>query len=191
MEMDQAAEEILDFWLDQVGEKGWFEPTDGLDAQIRERFASTWERARRGELDCWSCAPRSCLALLILLDQFPRNMFRGDGRSFASDDKALAIATRAIRKGFDRAVEPRERVFFYLPFTHSESVANQEKAMRLTLLSAGDAEQIRHSRAHRAIIRQFGRFPYRNAALGRRTTPGEAAFLEAGGYRLAYEQAAG
>ncbi len=189
--MDQTAEDILKFWLDEVGEQGWFDPSDGLDDLIRERFGALWERARRGEFDGWTCEPRACLALLILLDQFPRNMFRGDPRSFASDGKALAIATRAIRRGFDRRVGGRERPFFYLPFTHSESVANQEKGMRLTLLSAGDPEQVRHSRAHRAVIRQFGRFPYRNAALGRRSTPEEAAFLEAGGYRLAYGQAAG
>lgn len=188
--MYQAAEDILKFWLEEVGEKGWFASDARVDDLIRERFGSLWEQARRGEFDRWSCEPRSCLALLILLDQFPRNMFRGDPRSFASDGKALSIATRAVFRGFDLRIDKPERQFFYLPFMHSETVANQERGMRLILLNIGDPEHVRHARAHRAVIRKFGRFPYRNAALGRRTTPPEAAFLDAGGYRLAYEEAA-
>lgn len=182
--------DIITFWR-SAGPDKWYAKDDAFDQELRDRFMSTWEAARDGKLTAWQDSDDGALALLIVLDQFPRNMFRGDPRSFASDGKALAIATRAIRRGFDRRVGGRERPFFYLPFTHSESVANQEKGMRLTLLSAGDPEQVRHSRAHRAVIRQFGRFPYRNAALSRRSTPEEAAFLEAGGYRLAYGQAAG
>ncbi len=188
--MYQAAEDILKFWLEEVGEKGWFASDPRVDDLTRERFGALWEQARNGDLDSWSCDPRSCLALLVLLDQFPRNMFRGDPRSFATDGKAISVATRAIRRGFDLRAAKSERQFFYLPFMHSESISNQERGMRLILLNIGDAEQVRHARAHRAVIRKFGRFPYRNAALGRRTTPPEAKFLDAGGYRHAYEEAA-
>lgn len=186
--MHDLAEEILAFWLDEIGPEGWYAPSEALDDSIRDRFAEPWERARRGAFDAWICAPRSCLALIILLDQFPRNMFRGGPLAFASDAKALAVAKRAIRGGLDRQIPLPERQFFYLPLMHSELLANQERCVRQLLLNFGaQDEHLTHARAHREVIRRFGRFPYRNAALARSSTPQERAFLEAGGYRAALE----
>jgi uncharacterized protein (DUF924 family) len=185
--MDKDAEAILDFWLDEVGEKGWYVPDESHDARIRERWQPLWERARAGELNGWRVAPRSTLALLILLDQFPRNMFRGDPRAFATDARALSVAKQAILRGIDQRVPLPERQFFYLPLMHSELRTDQDKSVRLFLLNFGKGESLRHARAHRQVIRTFGRFPYRNAALGRTATAEETGFLTAGGYMAAYE----
>jgi uncharacterized protein (DUF924 family) len=187
--MDARAEEVVTFWLEEVGEKGWYEPGEGLDARIRDRWLPLWEEAKSGALETWRCAPRSTLGLLLLLDQFPRNMFRGDPRSFATDAQARRCAKDAILRGFDRRTPLPERQFFYLPLEHSELIADQDRAVRLMLLNFGrDSEMLRHARAHREIIRRFGRFPFRNAVLGRKSRPEEVAFLEAGGYRAAVEQ---
>lgn len=180
--MDEAAQDILDFWLDEIGPEGWYKSDPALDAGIRDRFMDVWQRGRTGELDVWRCKPEACLALIILLDQFPRNMFRDEARAFASDAKALATAKIAITHGHDRGFEPPVRQFFYLPMMHSEMRSEQERSVRLCLLSFGRNETFRHALAHREVIRRFGRFPYRNAALGRVTTPAEAEFLQAGGY---------
>ena len=187
--MDARAEELVDFWLNDVGEKGWYEQSDALDAQIRDRWLPLWEEARTGALDGWRSAPRSALALLILLDQFPRNMFRGDARAFATDALARRSAKDAILRGFDRRTALPERQFFYMPLEHSELLSEQDRAVRLMLLNFGrDSEMLRHARAHREIIRRFGRFPFRNAVLGRESRPEEVEFLAAGGYRAALEQ---
>ena len=181
--MDATAEELLRFWLDEVGPDGWYRVDEGLDAAIRDRWGALWEVARTGGLAGWKAAPRSWLALIVLLDQFPRNMFRGDARAFASDARALATAKVAILHGRDLKIGLPERQFFYLPLMHSEIQTNQDKCVRLFLTSFGrDDGHVRHARAHREIIRRFGRFPYRNAALGRESTPEEVAFLEGGGY---------
>lgn len=187
--MDARAEELVEFWLDEVGEEGWYEQNDSLDAQIRERWLPLWEEARTGALDAWRCGPRSTLALLVLLDQFPRNMFRGDARAFATDAQARRCARDAVLQGVDQRVPLPERQFFYLPLEHSELPSDQYHAVRLMLMNFGrDSEMLRHARAHREIIRRFGRFPFRNAALGRESRPDEVAFLEAGGYRASLEQ---
>ncbi len=183
--MTVGPEDILAFWIDEVGEAGWYAVDEALDARVRARFQGAWERARAGGLDGWREAARGRLALLILLDQFPRNMFRGDARSFATDARALAVAKQGLRLGHDREVEGPARQFFYLPLMHSETLADQQRSVRLCLLAFGRNENFRHARAHRAVIRRFGRFPYRNAALGRRTTPAEAAWMEGGGYEAA------
>jgi uncharacterized protein (DUF924 family) len=183
--MDGEAQAILDFWLDEVGPKGWYAVDAALDARIRDRFGATWEAARRGERDAWSGAPACCLALVILLDQFPRNMFRGDARAFATDARALAVSKQAIARGFDERMPLPGRTFFYLPLMHSEVLADQDRSVRLFTLAAECAENLRHARAHRAVIRRFGRFPYRNAALGRTTREVERAWLESGGYEAA------
>ncbi|MFO1142501.1 MAG: DUF924 family protein [Amaricoccus sp.] len=181
--MDATAEELLRFWLDEVGPDGWYKVDDALDATIRDRWGALWDVARTGGLAEWKAAPRSCLALLVLLDQFPRNMFRGDARAFASDARALATAKVEILHGRDRKIGLPERQFFYLPLMHSEIKTNQDKSVRLFLMSFGpDDDHVKHARAHREIIRRFGRFPYRNAALGRESTPEEVAFMERGGY---------
>ena len=186
--MDAEAEEVLAFWLDEVGPVGWYQGGEALDATCRERFLATWERGRAGALDAWTCAPRSALGLIVLLDQLPRNMFRGHARSFASDAKARAVAKGAIERGFDAKIEGKARQFFYLPLMHSEVVSDQERAVRLFALRFEDKEQLTHAQAHRWVIRSFGRFPYRNAALGRTTTPAEAEFLAAGGYAAALRE---
>jgi uncharacterized protein (DUF924 family) len=176
---------ILRFWFEEVSPKERFGGPPELDSTIRDRFLALWEEARTGALDTWQTAPRPCLALIVLLDQFPRNMFRGDPRAFATDARALAVAKVAVERGFDRKFEHPKRGVFYLPMLHSERLADQERAIACTLLGGGSAQDLLHARVHRLVIRRFGRFPYRNAALGRKSTAGEEAFLAAGGYRAA------
>ena len=183
--MDTTAQEVLDFWLNEVGSDGWYETNPALDGRIRERYLDLWEAARRGAYRTWICKAESCLALVIVLDQFPRNMFRGDARSFATDPRALAVAKSAIQRGHDKRIDLPERQFFYMPLQHSEVLANQDRGVRQFLLNFGPGELLDHARAHRVIIRRFGRFPFRNAALGRISTPAEEAFLAAGGYQAA------
>jgi uncharacterized protein (DUF924 family) len=188
--MNAAAAEVLDFWLKEVGPDGWYAGGEALDARIRERFHNLWQAGRSGALSDWSCAPESSLALVIVLDQFPRNMFRGDRNAFATDAQALAVAKSAILRDHDRRIDLPQRQFFYMPLLHSEAIADQEKGVRLMLLNFGPGRMLDQARAHRLVIRRFGRFPYRNAALGRRTTAQEEAFLAAGGYRAAVAEVA-
>lgn len=177
-------ETILDFWLHDVGPSGWYRAEDELDAEIRTRFLSAWEDAHAGRRDYWLNGPRGTLAFLILTDQFPRNMFRGDPRSFATDAQARAAAEAAIAHGWDMEVAEPERQFFYLPLMHSEDIADQDRSVALFTSSMPETgtSNLTHAKAHREIICRFGRFPYRNVALGRETTAEEAAFLEKGGY---------
>jgi uncharacterized protein (DUF924 family) len=187
--MDPRAEEVTHFWLDEVGEDGWYARDDARDTDIRERWLPLWEEARTGGLRDWRCSPRATLALCVVLDQFPRNMFRGDPRAFASDPLARLYAKAAVLRGFDKRVPTPGRQFFYLPLSHSELLSDQDRAVRLTLMNFGrDSELLRHAIAHREIIRRFGRFPFRNAALGRPSRPEEVAFLDAGGYSAALEK---
>jgi uncharacterized protein (DUF924 family) len=181
--VDALAEAVLDFWLGELTPEDWFGGGEALDARIRERWLPTWEQARAGAFLEWTVSPRGSLALVILLDQFPRNMFRGSAMAFASDRRALVLARATVLAGQDRRIGLPERAFVYMPFEHSEAQVDQDRSVRLFLLAFGrDHEFLRHARAHREIIRRFGRFPYRNAALGRESTPEEVAFLEAGGY---------
>jgi uncharacterized protein (DUF924 family) len=174
-----TATEVLTFWKD-AGPGKWFRKDPAFDATIRERFLDAHFAASRREFDAWADTAEGALALLILLDQFPRNMFRGSSHAFATDPLARAIADRAIRDGFDRAVDDALRCFFYLPFEHSERLEDQDRSVALTRdLAAYDAEW---ADRHRDIIQRFGRFPHRNAALGRQTTPEEQAFLDDGGF---------
>jgi uncharacterized protein (DUF924 family) len=175
---------LLDYWLNDIGPKGWYAVDQGVDDTIRERFGDTWRRAQeKGQLG-WTSSPRRTLALLILLDQFPRNMFRGSGQSYASDRIARQVARKAIDKGFDLRVAEPERQFFYLPLMHSENLADQERCVRLIRerLSQGGEENLLHARAHRDVIRRFGRFPHRNTELNRAPTPTEREYLKGGGY---------
>jgi uncharacterized protein (DUF924 family) len=174
---------VLAFWLDEVGEAGWYKVSDEIDAEVRERFLDAWRSARDGSYGLWLTHPSGTLAYAILLDQFPRNMFRGDGRAFSTDAVALAAAKMAIGRKWDLRIDAPARQFFYLPLMHSESPSDQDRCVRLmTARLAGQPENLLHARAHREVIRRFGRFPHRNAALGRRTTGPEAAFLDSGGY---------
>lgn len=187
--MDATAREVLDYWLG-LGPEAWYRGGEALDREIRDRWLPLWEGASTGALRHWRCAPDSTLALLVVLDQFPRNMFRDDARAFSTDKRALDVAKTAILHGTDRSQPLPERQFFYTPLMHSEILSNQDQSVRLYLMSFGRGEQLRHARAHREIIRRFGRFPYRNAALGRESTPEEVAFLAGGGYRAVIEELA-
>jgi uncharacterized protein (DUF924 family) len=177
-------EEVVSYWVEEVGPAGWYRVDAEVDATIRDRFAETWEAARGGVLAGWRCGPDHSLAYLILTDQFPRNMFRDDARAFATDRAARAAALRAIGQRWDMRVAEPERQFFYLPLMHSEVLADQEHGLRLILtrLPRTGAQNLLHARAHREVIRRFGRFPYRNEVLGRRTTSEEQSFLDGGGY---------
>jgi long-chain acyl-CoA synthetase len=171
---------VLDFWFGLDPEK-WYKKDDAFDAAIREQFLATYEAAAGGQLSDWEQTPESTLALLIVLDQFPRNMFRGSPRSFAADSLALAIAKRAVERGFDRTLDVQKRTFVYLPYEHSENLDDQERGVAL-IRAAGDQESLKWAELHADIIRRFGRFPHRNAVLGRGTTAQEQAFLDAGGF---------
>jgi uncharacterized protein (DUF924 family) len=172
--------DVLAFWR-AAGPDKWFEKDDVFDGEIRERFLDTYAAAAAGRLAAWEGDHEGALALLIVVDQFPRNMFRGDARTYAADPLARAVAERAIARGFDKLYVPPERRFFYLPFTHSENLAHQERCIALNR-AAGDEEGVKWAEVHADIIRRFGRFPHRNQVLGRATTPEEQAFLDAGGF---------
>jgi uncharacterized protein (DUF924 family) len=178
-------EEVLHFWLDELDEADWYAGGDALDARIRERFEPLWERARAGELTDWRDTPEGTLAYLILTDQFPRNMFRGTAKAFATDALALEAAKAAIDDCRDWLIDMPERQFFYLPLEHSEELADQDRAVRLIATRMRAPVTLLHARAHRWVIDRFGRFPYRNDALGRETRPSEERFLQSGGYRHA------
>lgn len=181
--MTETIEDVLQFWLHEVGEGGWYAQDDALDARITDRFEGTWERAAAGRLRHWGYCPRGMLAFLIVTDQFPRNMFRGQREAFQTDKAALAAARQAIMRDYDLAFDGPERQFFYLPMMHAESVSYQEQGVRQFLLKMPQAtDNLLHARAHREVIRKFGRFPYRNDALGRRSAPAETRYLDAGSY---------
>jgi uncharacterized protein (DUF924 family) len=178
-------EQVLDFWLREVGPDRWYDVDPALDAEITRRFGALANEAACGKLERWGLTPRGNLALLILLDQFPRNIRRGQAAAFAADRRALGVAKRAIRLGYDRLIPEPERQFFYLPLMHSETNADQDRCVRLMITRMVDSgpDNLRHAVAHREVIRRFGRFPFRNAALGRADTPAERAWLAEGGYR--------
>lgn len=177
-------EEITAFWIDEVGPKGWYVSNPELDARIRDRFETPWQIARDGGFHEWITLPDTTLAFLILTDQFPRNMFRGSAQAFDTDKIARAVAKQAIDAGHDMRIPEPERQFFYLPLMHSECLMDQERCVRLMLtrMPGGGDENLLHAKAHREVIRQFGRFPYRNAALGRANSAPEQDFIENGGY---------
>lgn len=158
----------------------WFRGGAAFDAECRARCGEAHHAAARRELDAWKASADGALALVLLLDQIPRNLYRGSGHAFATDPLALHFAQRALDAGFDTQVEPALRFFFYLPFEHSEVLADQNRAVEL-FAALGDANLLDYARAHREVIVRFGRFPHRNAALGRVSTPDEQAWLEAGG----------
>lgn len=181
-------EQIIDFWFGVPGDPGrgkrreiWWQSTPELDAEIRERFEATWEAGLRGDLDHWLDTRRGALALVILLDQFPRNMFRKSARAFSSDSKAMAVAREAIERGHDRDWPMAVGCFYYMPFEHSEDLADQERCLELFSAFEGeeDYEMTRgYVVEHRDIIARFGRFPHRNAVLGRESTDEERRYLE-------------
>jgi len=197
--MNPRIDEILEFWFgdtldDPAGAAArnqiWFGSDGALDREIRTRYHSLMERAAASELDNWRVAPRGSLALILLLDQFPRNAHRGTARAFATDPAALAVCKRGIERAFPDHLGPVEHMFFLLPLTHSEQLGDQNRAVQLfeDLLISSPApwrQQLgiaaESARKHRQVIRRFGRFPHRNAVLGRDSTAEETAYLEGGG----------
>lgn len=174
-----APGDIVSFWL-HAGVEAWFKRDDAFDDQLRQRFAGQHQQAAARELDGWQATANGALALVLLLDQIPRNIFRGTGHAFATDSLARMFATNAIAAGFDVGVDPRLRVFFYMPFEHSEALPDQDRSLSL-VEAMGDAYYVKYARAHRDVIVRFGRFPHRNAVLGRPSTAEEQAWLDAGG----------
>ena len=177
---DVTPADILAFWRD-AGPARWYKRDDAFDAELRRRFLALWQRAAAGELSSWEASDDGTLALVIVLDQFPRNMFRGDARTYASDGLAREVTCRAIERGVDARIDPALRQFLYLPFNHSEQLSDQLRCIELTR-AAGNAENLKWAEHHADIIRRFGRFPHRNHLLGRATTPEEQAFLDEGGF---------
>ncbi|WP_299840772.1 DUF924 family protein [uncultured Jannaschia sp.] len=176
------AGDVLRFWLEDHGPEDWYRQDDALDAAIRSRFEAAWTVARGGGLTTWWRDARGSLAYIVLTDQFPRNMFRDDARAFATDAPARDAARHAIDAGHDLAVDGPARQFFYLPFMHSECLAHQDRSCRMFARRMDAPDNLLHAQAHRQVIRDYGRFPYRNAALGRRSTRAERAFLDGGSY---------
>lgn len=175
-----APAEVVAWWLG-LGAARWFVKDLAVDDEIRARFGAAYEAAAAGRLAGWEETAEGALALLLVLDQFPRNMFRGSPQAFAADPLGRAVADRAIVRGFDATFDNPVRRFFYLPFMHSEDLADQERCLALCR-AAADPEGVHHAEVHADIIRRFGRFPHRNPLLGRDTTPAEQAFLDAGGF---------
>jgi uncharacterized protein (DUF924 family) len=170
---------VVDFWA-EAGPGRWFAKDDSFDRRFRETFLAAHEAAARGGLANWAATAEGALALVLLLDQFPRNGFRHTPRMYATDPLAREVAAAALEAGHDRATPEALRLFFYLPFAHSESLADQDRSV--ALCATLPPPQGAHSRRHRDIVARFGRFPHRNAILGRPTTPEEQAFLDAGGF---------
>jgi uncharacterized protein (DUF924 family) len=170
------AQEILDFWFSDEVRKLWFNSTSEFDALLRERFLPLWQQASRGELDHWQENAAGCLALVILLDQFPLNMFRADAQSFATEAQSREVAQLAIDQGLDEGLEVKQRAFLYMPFMHSESLADQQRALEL-FDQPGLDDNLRFARHHHEIIEKFGRFPHRNEALGRDSSAAEIVYL--------------
>jgi len=179
--MHEDAAGILEFW-ESVGPEGWYTVSKELDDVIRTRYLDLWHAVRNGAHKDWQLHPDEALALIILLDQFPRNMFRGQAESFASDKLAICVAKKSVLKNFDQKIAPPMRSFFYLPLMHSESKPDQDEAMCAFKTRMPEGANLLHARAHRQVIREFGRFPYRNEALGRVSTRDEQEYLKAGGY---------
>ena len=178
--MTLTPRDVLDFWF-EAGPDRWFRKDGQFDAEIARRFAALVEAARAGRCDRWTDSPEGSLALTVVLDQFPRNIHRGSPKAFASDPKALATAKGAIARGFDMELPADARQWLYMPFMHSEDLADQEMCVELCKRS-GLEDTLPYAVEHADIIRRFGRFPHRNAVLGRRTTEAEQGFLDGGGF---------
>lgn len=172
-----CAEDILHFWFDELSPTQHFAQEDAIDAMIRVRFGTTWQAAQRCELWSWRATPQGRLAEILVLDQFSRNMHRGSPLAFAQDSQALALAQELVASGGDRTLPPPQRAFAYLPYMHSESAAIHEQAMAL-FDQPGLENNLKFEVEHRDIIARFGRYPYRNAVLGRTSTAQELAFLQ-------------
>lgn len=177
-------EDVLEFWLEEIGPEGWYAGTAKVDDACRDRFGATWQDLHDGRLEDWAKTARGALAYLIVADQFARNIHRGNGKSFATDSKARAVARKAIERDWDLEFGSPVRQFFYMPLEHSENDVDQALAVRLFSERLPESpENLLHAKAHQAIIRRFGRFPFRNGALGRDSTAAEEEFMTKGAYK--------
>ena len=185
-------EKVLSFWLDETDSKQWYNSSKSLDNAILQEFYPTWVSIMDGKFGMWLTYPSGSLAYILVLDQFSRNMFRGTSKAFSSDLVALAAAKQAIKHKFDLAIDEPGRQFFYLPLMHSESLQDQERCIRLMheRMPLEGMNNLLHARAHREVIRKFGRFPTRNEALSRKNTAPEADYMKNGGYGMTYTQLA-
>jgi len=177
--------EVIGYWLDDVGPSGWYAGGEELDQQVRDGFEAGWTEAMEGAYALWLTYPTGTLAYIILMDQMPRNMFRGQGKAFSSDIYALAASKVAVDRGWDMRIDEPARQFFYMPMMHSQSLCDQERCVRLmaSRMPETGASNLLHARAHREVIRKFSRFPGRNDALARKSTADEQKYLDGNGYR--------
>jgi uncharacterized protein (DUF924 family) len=178
--MPVCYQDILEFWFSGDVRPLWFQSTPEFDARLRERFLTVWQAAARGELEGWRDTPEGALALVIVLDQFPLNMFRGQAKGFVTEAQSREVAAAAIDRGWDRELDDAGKAFLYLPLMHSEALADQDRSVQL-YRDAGLADSLRWAEHHREIIRRFGRFPHRNAALGRESSGEELEWLASQG----------
>lgn len=178
--MTEKANEIIDFWYSDRIKKQWFVSTPELDQEILERYGLLWERALLGEFDAWMAEPNSCLALAIVLDQFPLNMFRGEAKSFASERKSIEVAKAAVNNGFVQQLDKDKLAFLFMPLMHSENLLDQ--VLSVSLFKENDIKgNIRFAEHHQNIIKTYGRFPHRNSILGRPSTDAELEYLDSDG----------
>ncbi|MGB1008149.1 MAG: DUF924 family protein [Thiolinea sp.] len=168
--------DILDFWYNKPMSEHWFNSTPDIDNEIRTRFADLWQQAKEGQLSDWQNSAEGCLALCIVLDQFPLNMFRGDAKSFATEQQAVGVTKHAVSQGFDQQLSPERLSFLYMPLMHSEHMADQNESVRL-FTAAGLENNANFADHHRKIVERFGRFPHRNEVLGRDSSTEELAYL--------------
>lgn len=173
-----TAQRVLDFWFDPATEKNWFVKSDEFDARVRDTLIPAYELAAGGAFDDWARTGKGAVALCVLLDQFPRNVFRGSPQSFATDPQALAITRQALAEGLDQSLSANEKLFLYLPLEHDEDMASQTLCCQLMRERIGRPDLVDYADRHRVIIERFGRFPHRNAVLDRPNTAEETAFLK-------------
>jgi uncharacterized protein (DUF924 family) len=171
-----SPDEIIDFWYDDDVSRQWFRATPELDEYMRANYESVWRQASNGELDSWQSTAKGCLALVIILDQFPLNMYRGKAESFSTEAKAISVSKRAIERGYDRQLPSERLAFLYMPLMHSENIDDQNLSVS-KFEAAGLINNARFARHHRAIVERFGRFPHRNEILGRISTQEELDWL--------------
>lgn len=170
------ADEIIEFWYTEPMSKHWFSPTTEIDLLIFQKYGELWEQARNGELEKWCESATGCLALILVCDQFPLNMFRGEDRSFLTEAKAAELVLQGIDRGYDRQIKHSQLSFFYMPLMHSERMEHQNLAVE-KFEQAGLKDNVRFAKHHRSIVERFGRFPHRNAILKRRSTQAEVDYL--------------
>ena len=175
--MQIQPEDVIDFWYSDEMKPHWFRSTDGIDQALRQKFYSLWLEAEQGQLNHWMNSPLSCVALVIVLDQLPLNMLRGQPRSFATEARAITITKHAVSLSYDDLLEPQYLAFLYMPLMHSENMSDQDQAVAL-FAQAGLEANLRFSKHHRGIVERFGRFPHRNAILGRVSTEAEISYLD-------------